>query len=344
MKALVKVKAGPGNLEWMDVPEPECMPDTIKVQVKYAGICGTDLHIYHDTFMHSPPVILGHEYSGVVIEVGNQITKVKQGDRVAVLPSNAGTCRSCEYCKSGYYWFCSERKGMGIGLDGCFTQYTVVQEDMVYKIPDHISFEEAALSEPLAVVVQAIEDLTEIGIGDTVLVSGPGPIGLLSLLLLKTKGCKVIISGTSTDSMRLALAKKLGADLAVDVNSEDLFEFIHRETHGKGVEISFECAGAVSSVAACLKSLKKMGKYVQVGIIGDEVKVDFDDIVYKGLQVYGSGGHSIQTWEKVMKILEQKKINLHSLITHQIPLSQWREAFDLCEKKESGKVLMYYDA
>lgn len=343
MKALVKVKPGTGNLEWMDVPEPECMPDTVKVEVKYAGICGTDLHIFHDTFKHSPPVILGHEFSGVVSEVGRKITKVKPGDRVAVLPSNAGTCRSCEYCRLGYYWFCEDRKGMGIGLDGCFTQYAVVKEDMVYKIPDHLSFEEAALSEPLAVVVQAIEELTDIGVGDTVLVSGPGPIGLICIVLLRTKGCKVIVAGTSADSMRLHLAKKMGADRVIDVSSEDLYAVIDHETNGKGVDIALECAGAAPSVSACLKVLKKRGKYVQVGIVGQEITIPFDDILYKGLQVYGSGGHSLSTWERVMKILAQGQVELAPLITHKIPLSRWREAFDLCETKQSGKVLMFYD-
>lgn len=343
MKALVKLKAGPGNLEWMEVPEPRCTEDTIKIKIKYAGICGTDLHIAHDTFMNIPPVILGHEFSGVVTETGRSISKVQTGDRVAVLPSNAGTCRTCEYCKLGYYWFCADRKGMGIGMDGCFTQYALVKEDMVYKIPDHVSFEEAALAEPLAVVVQGIEELTPISFGDIVLVSGPGPIGLLSILLLQSKGCKVIAAGTSTDSMRLSLAEKLGAVRVVNVQQEDLHAVIAQETNGKGVDIAIECAGAGPSVSACLKALKKRGKYIQLGIIGEEVTIPFDTILFKGLEVYGSGGHSMSTWEKTMRIIEQKSLDLTSLITHQIPLSQWGEAFDLCEKKQAAKVILYYE-
>jgi len=344
MKALVKVKPGPGHLEWMDVPEPECPEDSIKIEVKYAGICGTDLHIAHDTFINSPPVILGHEFSGVVTEVGSKITKVKPGDRVVVLPSNAGTCRTCEYCKLGFYWFCSERKGMGIGMDGCFTRYAVVLEDMVYKIPDHVSFEEAALAEPLSVLVQAIEELTPIGVGDTVLVSGPGPIGLIATLLLKSKGCKVIVAGTSSDAFRLELAEKIGADRTIDALTQDLEQLVRLETSGRGVDVAIECAGAPASVVSCLKALRRMGKYVQVGIIGKEVTLEFDTILFKGLQVYGSGGHSLSTWEKTMKIIEQRQVDLNSLITHRIPLSQWKEGFEICEEKQGGKVILFYDA
>ncbi|MDM5334250.1 alcohol dehydrogenase catalytic domain-containing protein [Ureibacillus composti] len=343
MKALMKTKRGYGNMELLHVPEPVCQSDQIKVKVVYAGICGTDLHINHDTFTSSPPVIVGHEFSGIVSEVGESITKVKPGDRVSVLPSNAGTCRKCEYCKIGHYWVCEHRKGLGIGMDGCFTEYVVVQEDMVFKIPDHLSFEFAALAEPIAVVTQAVEELADISLGDTVLVSGPGPIGLLCLLLLKKKGCKVIVTGTQTDAFRLALAKKLGADIVVDVHNENLTEVIQHETQGKGVDAALECAGAQASVNACFAALKKMGKYVQVGIIGKNIELNFDTILYKHLQVYGSGGHSMKTWERVMKILNQNSLELSELITHKYPLNDWKEAFELCENKNCGKVLLFYD-
>jgi L-iditol 2-dehydrogenase len=343
VKALVKTKPGVGNVELIDVQEPQCTPDGIKIEVKYSGICGTDLHIFHDTFINYPPVILGHEFSGVVTEVGGKITKVKPGDRVVVLPSTAITCRTCEYCKRGYYWFCAERRGMGTGVNGSFTKYVTVREDMVYKIPVHLSLDEAALAEPFAAAIQAIEELTEIGVGDTILLSGPGPIGLLCLALLRLKGCKVIVAGTNVDSFRLQLAKKMGADIVVDVTEEDIFAVIDRETHGRGVDIAVECAGAGTSVSTCLKALKKMGKYVQVGIIGKEITLDFDTILYKQLQVYGSGAHSLKTWERMMKILEQRKVDLSPLITHKLPLSRWREGFDLCEKKQGGKVLIFYD-
>ncbi|MGG1660675.1 zinc-dependent alcohol dehydrogenase [Brevibacillus sp. NRS-1366] len=343
MKALVKTKPGPGHLELLDIPEPACPPEGVKIKIAYSGICGTDLHIRHDSFPHIPPVVLGHEFAGVVDEVGEHVSRVKHGDRVLVLPSTAVTCGTCEYCKTGYYWFCSGRRGMGIGVNGSFTQYAVVREDMVFLLPEHLSLEEAALGEAFAAAVQAIEELTTIGVGDTVLLSGPGPIGLLCLALLRLKGCKTIVAGTNADSIRLAIAREMGADLVVNVEAESIHAIIERETAGKGVDVAVECAGAGASVATCLKAVKKLGRYVQVGILGKEIMVDFDTILYKQLQVFGSGAHSQKTWEKMMRILEQGKVDLSPIITHKIPLSDWEHGFVLCERKEAGKVLLYYD-
>ncbi|MCY9665806.1 Zn-dependent alcohol dehydrogenase [Paenibacillus alginolyticus] len=343
MKAVVKTKLGFGNIELMEVPEPHCASDSVKIEVKYAGICGTDLHIYHDTYKSNPPVIIGHEFSGIVTDIGDKVKNIKKGDRVTVLPSTAITCGVCEFCKSGNYMFCNERKSLGSGTDGGFTKYVIAREDMVYRIPDHVTLEEAALTEPLACAVQATEELTTINVGDTVLLSGPGPIGLLCLTMLVLKGCKVIVAGTGADSVRLDIAKKLGADVIVNVSNEDLKEIIIRETNGSGVDVVVECSGAPASISSCLYALKKMGKYIQVGIVGKEITVDFDTVLYKQIQLFGSLAHSKKTWERVGKILEQRKINIAPVITHKIPLRDWKEAFEICESKLGGKVLLTYD-
>ena len=340
MLALVKTKPGHGNVELLKVTEPNCKEHEVKVEVKYTGICGTDLHIVHGTFKSYPPVILGHEFSGVVTEVGSFIENVKAGDRVAILGSTAKICGKCSYCKSGNYAFCQERLGMGYGVNGGFTKYVCVREDMIYRLPDHVSLEEAALSEPLACAVQAIEELTTIHSGDTVLLSGPGPIGLVCLSLLLLKGCKVIVSGTDVDRERLKIAKELGADVIVNVSTENLNEVIHHETNGAGVDVSIDCAGAAPSISTCLRSLRKMGKHIQVGIVGREVTLDYDIILYKQIQLFGSLTHSLKTWDRVMNILDQKKINLKPLITHIMSLKDWEKAFRLCEDKQCGKVLL----
>jgi L-iditol 2-dehydrogenase len=340
MLALVKTKSGAGNVELLKVQEPQCKENEVKVEVKYTGICGTDLHIVHGTFKSYPPVILGHEFSGVVTEIGSSIKDVKVGERVAVLGSTAKICEQCSYCKSGNYAFCSDRLGMGYGVNGGFTKYVCVREDMVYKLPDLVSLEEAALSEPLACAVQSIEELTTIHAGDTVLLSGPGPIGLVCLSLLMLKGCKVIVSGTDVDGERLKIAQELGADVIVNVSSENLNEVILRETKGLGVDVTIDCAGAAPSINSCLRSLKKMGKHIQVGIVGKELTLDYDVILYKQIQLFGSLTHSLKTWDRVMNILEQKKINLKSLITHIMKLEDWEAAFKLCEDKQCGKVLL----
>ncbi|MED1472422.1 zinc-binding dehydrogenase [Bacillus salipaludis] len=343
MKALMKTKPGFGNMELLDIPEPICGETGIKIKVKYTGICGTDLHIYHDSYDHSPPVVLGHEFSGEVIESGKNVKHIHPGDHVMVLPSVAWTCKRCTFCKQGNYMFCSERRSLGSGVNGSFTEYVVVNEEMVYKIPESLSMKEAALAEPLACAVQAVEEFTDIHAGDWVLLSGPGPIGLLCLSLLVAKGCNVIVTGTSQDEKRLNIAKELGANTVVDIFVEDLRDVIQEKTNGMGVDITVECSGAPSAVNTCLKSLKKMGKHIQVGIIGSEIDLDVDTLLYKQITFYGSYAHSMKTWDKVQNILTSNMVNLKPIITDIIPLSEWQTAFDKFQSKESGKILMYYD-
>ncbi|MBT2727448.1 alcohol dehydrogenase catalytic domain-containing protein [Bacillus sp. ISL-75] len=343
MKALMKTEPGFGNLNILDIPEPVCDATGIKIRVRYSGICGTDMHIYHDSYKSYPPVVIGHEFSGEVVESGKNVKNINPGDIVMVLPSIAWTCKNCMYCKQGYYMFCSERRSLGSGVNGSFTKYVVVTEEMVYKVPSTISLQEAALAEPLACAVQAIEELTEFNAGDWVLLSGPGPIGLISLSLLLSKGCNVIVTGTSQDITRLNIAKELGAHTTVDVFTEDLHEIIEELTDGVGVDIAVECSGAPSAVNHSIKALKKLGKYIQIGIVGSTVEMDIDSILYKQIQIFGSFAHSMQTWEKVKKILSTKTIDLKPIITDVIPLSEWERAFEIIESRECGKVLMYYD-
>jgi len=343
MKALMKVREGRGHVELREVPEPALKPNMVKIAVKFAGICGTDQHILHGTYACNPPVVLGHEISGVVAETGGDVKSVKPGDRVTVLPSTGVTCGRCEHCRTGNYMFCPERKSIGSGIDGGFAKVVAVREDMVYKIPDHLSLEEAALTEPLACAVKAIEELVHIRVGDTVLLSGPGPIGLLCLSLLLVKGCRVIVAGAAQDAGRLKIAADMGAHVIVDVSEQDLQEIVDRETGGRGVDVAVECAGAEGSVANCLRAVKKRGKYIQVGIIGREIRVAFDTILYKQLQVAAPYAHAIETFDRVMRIWEHRLVNVKPIITHRVPLSRWEEAFRICEEKTGGKVLLVCD-
>jgi len=343
MKAVVKVRPGPGNVELLSVAEPACGPGEVKIEIKYAGICGTDQHIYHDTYKSDPPVILGHELSGVVVEAGEGTKRVRPGDRVTVLPSTAVTCGQCLHCRTGNYMFCAERKSMGSGVNGGFTRYAVVREDMAYVVPDHVSLEEAALTEPLACAVKAIEELTDIRAGDTVLLSGPGPIGLICLALLAMKGCRILVAGTDADAARLDIARSMGADVVANVSRENLAELVARETNGRGVDVAVECAGAGPSVAACLRAVKQRGKYIQVGIVGKDIAIPFDTILYKQLEVRASYAHSIETFDRVMSIWKQNKIRLRTVITHKFPLSRWAEAFRTAEEKSGGKILLSYN-
>jgi L-iditol 2-dehydrogenase len=342
MLALMKTKSGFGNVELQNIEVPDVKSNDVLIKVAYSGICGTDLHIYHGTYDYDPPVVLGHEFSGVVVKTGPEVKKLREGDKVTVLPSIGKTCMQCIYCKNGFYMLCSERKSLGSGLNGSFTEFVSVREDMVYKLPDYVSLKEAALAEPLACAVQAVEELTEIHFNDSVLVSGPGPIGLLCVSLLVSKGCNVIVTGTSADHKRLKIAKELGAQYIIDVEKQPIQDLVNSITDGNGVDVVLECSGAGLAVKTGLQSLKKQGKYIQVGIFENAVQLDMNLIIYKQLQVYGSFAHSMKTWERVQRIISDQKLNLATIITHTMPLYEWKSAFELCESKSCGKVLLYY--
>ncbi len=329
-----------GHVELREVEEPRCGDDQVRIQVSYCGVCGTDLHVYEDTFRNYPPVILGHEFSGRVVEAGKNVNHVTMGDPVAVLPASAVVCGSCVFCRTGHFMFCSERRGMGHGTNGAFAEYAVVRKDQAYKVPPDLTLAEAALSEPFAAAVQAVAEITNVRLGDVVLISGPGPMGLLCLKLLVAEGIKTIVAGTSADALRLEAARRVGASVIVDTSREDLAAIVAEETRGAGVDVAFECAGAGPSASNCLRALKPLGQYTQVGIFGKEVSLEFDLIFYKQLRVAGSVAYSVATWERLQKILEQGAVRLDDLITHKMPLEQWRDAFDLCLNKQAIKVLL----
>ncbi len=344
MRAVVKTRSGPGNVELVDVPECTCGPHQVKIEVAFTGICGTDIHVLHDRFPNYPPVILGHEFSGTVCETGAGVRNIAAGDRVVVLPSSAVVCGGCEYCRQGYYMFCPIRRGMGHGVSGSLTRFVNVREDQCYKLPEGITLEEAAVTEPFAAALQAVGELAPAAPGDWVLLSGPGPIGLLCLMVLNLQGCKVIVAGRSTDAPRLALAARLGAAVTVDCDRQNLLEVVGEQTRGRGADMAVEAAGAAGSVATCLKAVRPLGRYVQIGIAGKEITVNFDTILFKQLRVFGSVGHSLNTWQRAMRLLENRQIDLARVITHKLPLEQWHSGFELCERGEALKVLLYYGA
>ncbi len=341
MKALVKFAPGDGNLEIREMEEPVCGKDQIKLDIGFCGVCGTDIHVLRDTFRNYPPVILGHEFAGTVVEVGKDVEGISDGDRGAVLGATAVTCRQCEYCLSGNFIFCANRRGMGHGVNGAFTRYVVIRPDQFFPVPEHLTMEEAALSEPFAAAIQAVNDRTEVRLGDTVLVSGPGPIGLLCLKLLVALGIKTIVAGAQGDEFRLQAARQFGAFATVDVVKQNLLKTIHEVTSGVGVDVAFECAGNEQSVRACLLALRPMGRYTQVGICGREIQFPIDQIFHKQLQVTGSVCYTVHTWLRMMNIFAQGKIQLKDLVSARVPISEWQRAFDLCTSRSALKVLMY---
>ena len=344
MKALVKYASGDGNVDIMDVDEPICGENQIKIEVAFCGVCGTDLHVMHDTFRNYPPVILGHEFAGTVVEAGRNVTSISPGDAVTVLGATAVTCGQCAYCRSGYFIFCANRRGMGHGVNGAFTRYVVVRPDQAYRIPEGFSLEEAALSEPFAAAVQAVTEVTKVRIGETALISGPGPIGLLCLKLLVAEGVKTIVAGAAGDTERLESARGIGAAAVVNTAERNLGDVVREETGGVGVDVALECAGHPKSVSNCLDALRPMGRYTQVAICGREIQFPIDRIFYKQLTVAGSVCYTTRTWDRMMNIFAQGRLRLRDMISAKLPLSDWRTGFDLCVQKKALKVLLYPEA
>jgi L-iditol 2-dehydrogenase len=226
-------------------------------------------------------------------------------------------------------------------VNGAFARYAVVRPDQIYRLPEGFALDEAALSEPFAAAVQAVSELTEVRSGDTALVSGPGPMGLLCLKLLVAEGIKTIVAGAPGDTARLEAACRIGAAVIVNVGERNLLEVVKEHTGGMGVDVTFECAGHPDSVWGCLHALRPMGRYTQVAISGREIEFPIDQVIYKQLTMVGSLCYTERTWDRVMKIYGQGKVRLADLITAKFPISQWGTGFDLCVEKKALKVLLY---
>ena len=341
MKALVKVASGQGNVELLDVPEPMPGPGQVKVEVKAAGVCGSDLHIYHDQIAIpvEPPVIMGHEFAGVVVEVGGSVNRVRVGDRVTC-ETTAWSCGRCLQCRLGHHNMCANRKVVGYAVDGCFARYCLVNESQVHLLPDNVGFVAGALTEPLACCVHAVLELTTIAAGDVVVITGPGSIGLLCLQLVKAGGGFAIMCGTSRDTARLQLAQQLGADLTVDVETESSLALVHGLTESQGADLFLECAGVPAAARLGLEITRRGGKYTQVGLFPGPFELAFDAIAYKELRVTGSLGQRRTSWDRALVLLGQGQIDTEALVSCILPITQWREAFRLFEEKEVLKIVL----
>ena len=339
MKALIKTQEGPGHLELLDAEEPVVGPDSILIEVAYAGICGTDLHIMKGEWKCNTPVILGHEFSGHIADVGANIKGLQKGDRV-VAGNPASTCGACYHCRGGNALMCKQRISMGYMINGAFAKYVAVGKENIHRIPDEVSLEEAALCEPLSVAVRAMTERFSIHAGDRVLVSGVGPVGLLCMAVAKAEGATTILCGVDNDEQRFACGRSMGADLTVNVEKENIEAIVKDQTDGRGVDVAVECAGAAASLATCLQTVRKEGTVVQVGIYSKPFQVDFDQIVMNELQVYGVYGFVWSSWGKSLVLLRDKKVDVRPAITHKLPLSQWKEGFENIRNGSGIKVLL----
>lgn len=340
MKALVKTKLGPDCMRYMDVPQPVTGEDEIKVKVYACGICGTDLHLMHDEYPSNPPIITGHEFSGIVAEVGANVTDFKVGDRIVTLTA-VDTCEECEWCRQGLRMLCPERKSVGSGRDGGFAEYVVIPAKHAFHLPEGVSMLTAALCEPLACVVRSVCERTQIHAGDYVLVSGAGVMGQLTAQVAHANGGVVIMTGLEQDAGRFEVAKQLGGVAHfVRVDQEGALEKILELTDGMGVHVAYECAGVASSADFCLQALRKTGTYAQVAIPGKPIPVNMDLALYKEIVLTNSYASERTSWLIALNLLKHKRINIAPLATSVLPLEQWEEGFRQTIAKEGFKVLL----
>jgi L-iditol 2-dehydrogenase len=341
MKALVKYQKGEGNMEIRDIPEPGAEKGQVKIEVKAAGICGSDLHIYHDDIAIPlrPPVATGHEFSGVIADIGEGVTSWKIGDRVVAEP-RCTFCGKCEYCLSGFENLCPHGRALGYWYNGAFTLYTVAPAARVHRLPDNVDFFAGALIEPLACVVHAVLELTHIRAGDRVLVTGPGAIGLLAMQVAKAQGATVMVAGTGQDRERLSMAKDLGADCCVNVTQQALLDEVHTMTHSQGVDVVLECSGNAKAANEGLLALKKRGQYTQIGLFGKPIMLDFEKICFKEIKTIGSAASRRISWEKALQLAARETIRLRPLVSDILPITDWKKAFTMFAEKAGLKLVL----
>ncbi len=342
MKGLVKFARGNGNMEVREIAEPQPGPGQVKIAVEATGICGSDLHIYHDDIDGipiNPPVVTGHEFCGIVTTVGEGVTAWKPGDRVTS-ETAFSFCGQCLHCRAGRYNICNNRRTLGYWYNGAFAKYTVVPQERVHRLPDSIDFIAGALCEPLACVTHAALELTTIVAGDVVLVSGPGAVGLLAMQVAKAAGATVIVSGTKVDGPRLAVAKQLGADHVIDVTAASVFELVNAVTDGRGADVVLECSGSQPGANDGLVLTRKFGHYTQIGMFGKPIQIDFEKICYRELKVTGSLGSTWTSWNKAIQLMAGGQVNTKALVSDVMPITEWEKAFGKFESKEGLKIVL----
>ncbi len=340
MKAVMKVARGMGNVELRDIPEPTPQDNEVVIKIQAAGICGTDIHIYKDEFPTKPPVVLGHEISGEIVELGKGVNQFSIGTRVTS-ETYYHTCGTCMYCRRGENNLCLNRLSIGSGVNGGFTQYVVVPATNIHRLPENLDFHSGALTEPLACVVHGVLNTPTVSAGDVAVIAGPGAIGLLTLQVVKASGATVVMLGTNADKNRLDLAKTLGADYIVNVQEDDPTELINNITQeGLGADVVYECSGAGAAAQQLLTLVRRKGRFVQIGLFGGAISWDLNQVCYKELIVTGSNASVPSAWDKALKLLEMGIVKTEPLITHTFDITDWQMAFDVFNAKSGVKTIL----
>lgn len=342
MEALVKTQSGVGFLDIVEVPEPVMGDDDVLIEIAAAGICGTDIHIMEDRFHSTPPVILGHEFSGIIVDIGKNVSGLEKGERVVAEPHKGG-CGTCRYCLTGSVEICRNKRAIGYKIDGCFASHIALPATSIHKIPDNVSLEHAALTEPLAVAVKAVLERSIVEPGDFVVVSGCGPIGLLAAAAAKFAGARaVMVTGMDGDEpLRLPAALEMGIDYAVNIQKTDLLEKVLELTDNQGADMVVEASGAGPAIIQAFDLIKIDGKISGIGLTGKEsIPIPWDGAMKKAARVSCSFSTNWTSWERALSMLATGTVNVEPVISGTMPLRDWKAAFDQLMKLEAIKILL----
>ncbi|RPI64155.1 MAG: alcohol dehydrogenase [Planctomycetaceae bacterium] len=342
MKALVKTAKGVGNLEIRDVPVPTPGPKQVLLKVLAAGVCGTDIHIRDDHFPYWPPVIIGHEFSGRVVELGEGVTLVKEGNRVVGEP-HTKACGHCYLCRTGNIQVCPDKRSPGWGIDGAMTEYLVMPEHLLHKIPDSISDDVGAVIEPTANAVHDVLERAGVEAGDFVVVIGPGPIGLLAAMAARAGGAReVLIIGTNADeAMRMVKANELGFKHTVNVQKQDPLPIIQELTGGIGADLVVECSGSQGGINSTASLIRKKGRICAIGLVGDKpVTFPYKQASFKMADVFFCMSTSYTSWNKAINLTAAGLMNPAGVITHRKSLLEWESVFADIDNQRALKAVL----
>ena len=328
-----------GKIVLRDVPKPSPREGEVLVKVKYCGICGSDLHAYK-TGMYGLGLTMGHEFSGDIVELGSDVKGWGVGDKVISKPDS---CGECYYCRRGLINLCEKgiEYGLGIFSPGAYAEYVVVPAGGLYELPEELTYEQGTMVEPLSTPVRAVS-LSEMKLGDTALVLGAGPLGLLTLQCAKLAGARAVYV-TETAEKRMELAKKLGADEVLNPDEVNIRSRILEVTENRGPDVVFECVGVPDTILDAIGTVRSAGKIVIEGIFDEDVKTRFLDIILKEIGIKGVFGYNYHDFRCAVELIRKKLVDVDSIVTDIISLNDIAEkGFEALIKpeKESAKILV----
>ena len=342
MKALVKAQRAPGI--WMDeIAEPKVGPNDVLIKVRKTAICGTDMHIYlWDQWAQKTipvPMAVGHEYCGEIVEVGSEVQGFAVGDRV----SGEGhiTCGYCRNCRAGRRHLCRNTVGVGVNRPGCFAEYLAIPAFNAFRLPDSITDEVASILDPLG---NATHTALSFGlVGEDVLITGAGPIGIMATAIARHVGARHVVV-TDVNDYRLALARRMGASKAINVSHESLDDAMKDLGMVEGFDVGLEMSGNPTAFRDLLRTMHHGGSVALLGIPPDNTAIDWNDVIFKGLVLKGIYGREMfETWYKMAAML-QSGLDVTPIITHRLPVSEFREGFEIMRSGQSGKVILDWAA